>query len=150
MTLLLLLGLNRTRMIQLSAAVGRGSATDAEKAELKQLLKMKPELKRDSQIIIDEAKETEDHIHFELCLKMLFGQPSNEELRDFLTTCRRDRDRWKEYCRLRYVFERVSKARKQFEQLSEKERQLDPKAAEEIWQRFQETKDTGFRTRKTS
>ena len=137
-------------MVQLSAAVGRGSASKAEKVELENLLKLQPEFKHDSRVVVDEAKETEDHNHFELCLKMLFGQPSNEELKDFLTICRSDRERWKEYCRLRHVFERVSKAKKQFDQMSEKDQKLDPKAAQEIWRRFEERKDERRRPGKPS
>lgn len=127
-------------MIELSVAVGRGLANEKQKTELDQMLKSFPDFVRDSKVIVDEARDTEDQVHFEHCLKMLFGHSSTDELKDFLTTCRRDRERWQQYCRLRYVFERVIKANKEFESMPEKDTQLPPKSAEVIWQKFQEIK----------
>jgi len=100
-------------------------------------------------VIVKETQDAEALAHREHCLNYPFAFPKlgiipdefdddePDEFKDFLAACRRDRERWRQYCRLRYIFERIIQANKEFELMPEEDKQLPSKSVDAIWEKFQ-------------
>jgi len=141
---------DRNRVLVLSAAVGGGTANPEEKAELTALLKEYPDLSRDSRLVVEETKTFEDDSFMETCLRVLFGACSDQELADFARTCRQDRTRWHQYCRVRHFLEHVGRASAAFSKMPESKRQPSPKTLDSIWQKFREIRDKPSRSQRNA